>query len=115
MVPTLAFLALTVTSVFLLRRTSQNGELLTTPGFPISPLLFVVPTVALVILLILRDPLRAAVGTAIVAAGVPISGWVVAHRRKTEHAEFSQPASGCAASPPNSIDRRSASAPSISP
>jgi APA family basic amino acid/polyamine antiporter len=110
MVPTLTFLALTVTSVFLLRNTTRTGEPLATPGFPISPLLFVVPTTALVMLLILRDPLRAAVGLVVVAAGLPISGWVVAHRRPTEHSELSQLAAECALSPTTSLDRSSARA-----
>jgi APA family basic amino acid/polyamine antiporter len=80
MVPTLAFLALTVSAVFVLRRHSSHGSPLQTPAFPVTPLLFVVPTLVLVGLLILRNPLRAAVGVLIVLVGVPVSGWVLAHR-----------------------------------
>ena len=56
MVPTMVFVALTVGAVFLLRRSSASAPALRTPGFPISPLLFLIPIVALIAMRILRDP-----------------------------------------------------------
>jgi APA family basic amino acid/polyamine antiporter len=81
MVPTLAFLVLTVAAVFVLRHDGHAQEPLPTPGFPLSPLLFLIPVVTIIILLVLRDPLRASIGLLIVLLGVPISGWVVARSR----------------------------------
>jgi basic amino acid/polyamine antiporter, APA family len=81
MVPTLAFLVLTVAAVFVLRHDGHAQEQLATPGFPVSPLLFLIPVVTIIILLVLRDPLRASIGLLIVLLGVPISGWVVARSR----------------------------------
>jgi basic amino acid/polyamine antiporter, APA family len=81
MVPTLAFLVLTVAAVFVLRHDGHAQEPLATPGFPLSPLLFLIPVVTIIILLVLRDPLRASIGLLIVLLGVPISGWVVARSR----------------------------------
>ncbi len=80
MVPTLLFLALTVASVFVFRYRSSLGPPLGVPGFPFTPLVFIVPTLALVLMLIMREPIRAAIGLSILVAGVPIAAWVRAHR-----------------------------------
>jgi APA family basic amino acid/polyamine antiporter len=84
MAPTLVFLALTVGAVFTLRRRSRStaGLPLAIPGYPISPLLFLVPVLAVIALQLLGDLLRTSIGLSVVALGVPVSVWVVAHRRK---------------------------------
>ena len=57
MVPTMAFVALTVGAVFVLRRPTANQPILVTPGFPISPLLFLIPILVLIIMRIVpRSP-----------------------------------------------------------
>jgi APA family basic amino acid/polyamine antiporter len=81
MVPTMVFVALTVGAVFVLRRPSATAPALRTPGFPISPLLFLIPVVTLIIMRILRDPLRTSIGFFILLLGVPVYGWVVTRRR----------------------------------
>jgi basic amino acid/polyamine antiporter, APA family len=81
MVPTMVFVAMTVGAVFVLRRPSATAPALTTPGFPVSPLLFLVPIVVLIVMRILRDPLRTSIGFCILLLGVPVSGWVLARRR----------------------------------
>ena len=81
MVPTMAFVALTVGAVFVLRRPTATQPALSTPGFPVTPLLFLVPIVALIVMSIGRDPLRTSIGFVIVLLGVPVSGWVLARRR----------------------------------
>jgi APA family basic amino acid/polyamine antiporter len=84
MVPTLAFLALAVAAVFVLRR-RPRGETeagIDIPGYPVAPLLFLVPVLILIILQGARDWTTTAIGLAVVAAGVPISGLVVAARRR---------------------------------
>jgi APA family basic amino acid/polyamine antiporter len=81
MVPTMAFVALTVGAVFVLRHATPTRPALATPGFPVSPLLFLIPIVALIVMSILRDPLRTSIGFVIVLLGVPVSGWVLTRRR----------------------------------
>ena len=77
MVPTIAFVALTVGAVFVLRRPAVGRPALATPGFPVSPLLFLVPIVALILMSILRDPLRSLIGFFILLLGVPVSNRVL--------------------------------------
>jgi basic amino acid/polyamine antiporter, APA family len=66
---TVVFLALTVGGVFLLRR---RGELLRIPGYPLTPVLFLVLVALLLVLLAGHDPLQAALGVGIVALGGPV-------------------------------------------
>ena len=80
LVPTTAFVALTVGAVFVLRRPSATRPGLITPGFPISPLLFLIPITGLIILSILRDPVRTSIGFLILLFGVPVSGLVLRRR-----------------------------------
>jgi APA family basic amino acid/polyamine antiporter len=84
MVPTLAFLALAVAAGFVLRRrtTPAGGPGIEIPGYPVAPLLFLVPVLIVIVLQSLRDPLGAGIGLAVVVAGIPISGLVVSSRRQ---------------------------------
>jgi basic amino acid/polyamine antiporter, APA family len=82
-VPTVVFVSLTVAAVFVLRRGSPTIAPLRTPGYPISPFMFLVPILVLIILLVLRNPKQASIGLLVVVLGVPVSGWVVAWRRST--------------------------------
>ncbi len=77
MAPTLIFLVLTVATVFLFRKGSPPLE---TPGFPLAPLVFLVPTALLIVAVVVGDPVRSFVGLLVVAAGVPVSAWVVRRR-----------------------------------
>jgi APA family basic amino acid/polyamine antiporter len=80
---TVVFLALTVAGVFLLRR---RGELLRIPGYPLTPVLFLVLVALLLVLLAGHDPLQAALGVGIVALGGPV--YLFAFRgRLTPHSE----------------------------
>jgi len=83
MVPTMAFLALTVAAVFVLRHRSPDEHRLAIPGYPVSPLLFLVPILVVIALRIMSDPLRASIGLLVVMLGVPVSGWVLSKRRST--------------------------------
>jgi APA family basic amino acid/polyamine antiporter len=88
MVPTLVFLALAVAAGFVLRRRAAAGGEpgLAIPGYPITPLVCLVPVLIVIVLQTARDPLRAGIGLAVVAAGLPISGLVVSSRRAGEPA-----------------------------
>jgi APA family basic amino acid/polyamine antiporter len=63
-----AFIALTVGSVFVLRRRDPTFDV---PGHPWAALTFLVMVGGLLVLLLLNNPLQAALGAAIVALGVP--------------------------------------------
>jgi APA family basic amino acid/polyamine antiporter len=66
------FYALGAASIFTYRRNEQKGELpYRVPGYPWTPLLFIVAAVALVINTILTQPGRAVIGIGIVILGVP--------------------------------------------
>jgi APA family basic amino acid/polyamine antiporter len=66
---TVAFIMLTVASVFTLHRRDASFRV---PAHPWTPLVFLVLGALLLVLLALNNPLQAGLGVAIVAAGVPI-------------------------------------------
>jgi basic amino acid/polyamine antiporter, APA family len=65
---TVAFIALTAGSVFVLHRRDPAFRV---PGFPWTPLVFLTMVAGLLVLLALNNPLQAGLGMAIVAAGLP--------------------------------------------
>jgi APA family basic amino acid/polyamine antiporter len=67
---TVAFIALTVASVFVLRR--RRTRELHVPGYPFTPVAFLAMVVVLMVLIAAHNPLQAALGTIIVAAGLPV-------------------------------------------
>jgi APA family basic amino acid/polyamine antiporter len=69
MAPTLAILALIVATSFIRAPASGPGR---APGHPFTPLGFLVPIVLIVAMQLLRDPIRAGGGLAIVAFGLPM-------------------------------------------
>jgi APA family basic amino acid/polyamine antiporter len=81
MVPTLVFLVPAVAAVFVLRRRSPAESPLVVPGYPVSPLLFLVPVLLVIMLRIVSDPLHSLVGLGVVAVGIPVSGRVLSGRR----------------------------------
>jgi basic amino acid/polyamine antiporter, APA family len=75
------FYALGAACVFVLRRTRpQTPRPFRVPGYPFTPLLFIVAAAALVGNTIVTQPGRAAVGIAVVLAGVPVYFVWGAHR-----------------------------------
>jgi APA family basic amino acid/polyamine antiporter len=66
---TVAFIALTVASVFVLRRRTPE---LHVPGYPFTPVAFLAMVLVLMVLLAAHNPLQAVLGTIIVAAGLPV-------------------------------------------
>ena len=68
---TVAFLALTVVGLIVLRR-REGAAAYHTPGYPLTPALFLILVVVLLFLLAGHNPREAALGVAIVALGIPL-------------------------------------------
>ena len=69
---TVVFIALSVAAVFKLRRRTKGGETFLTPGYPFTPLVFLILVVLLLFLLANNNPLQAFLGVAVVALGAPV-------------------------------------------
>jgi APA family basic amino acid/polyamine antiporter len=74
---TVAFLALTVGGLY---RLPPPPPELRVPGWPVTPLVFLTMLATMLALLAAANPLQAALGSAVVAAGVPVYRLVVAPR-----------------------------------
>jgi basic amino acid/polyamine antiporter, APA family len=67
------FLALTVAGLFVVRaRRDSPGVALLTPGYPFTPVLFLVLVLLLLVLLVAHGPLQPLLGCAVVLAGLPV-------------------------------------------
>jgi APA family basic amino acid/polyamine antiporter len=75
------FLGLSVAGLFVLRRCSSAAPPVLTPGYPFTPIAFLVMVVILLLLLALHTPREAALGSAVVLAGAPVY-YVFKSRRK---------------------------------
>lgn len=75
---TVLFLGLTVAGLFVVRRraTPTAGALYRTPGYPVTPVLFLALVAVLLLLLAGHNPKQAALGLVIVGLGVPVYVWV---------------------------------------
>lgn len=78
---TVLFVGLTVAALFVLRRGEQETPAYRTPGYPVTPVIFLVLVAALLVLLAGHSPLQAALGAGIVALGAPVY-WLVFRRRR---------------------------------
>jgi len=76
---TVLFVGLTVAAVFVLRRREGAAPAYRTPGYPVTPAIFLVLVAGLLFLLAGHSPVQAALGTGIVALGIPV--YFVAFRR----------------------------------
>lgn len=66
------FLALTVAALFVLRRTESGSATYLTPGYPVTPIVFLVLIALLLFLLGGHNPKEAALGVGVVALGLPV-------------------------------------------
>jgi basic amino acid/polyamine antiporter, APA family len=80
---TVAFLATTVAGLYRLPRPASGYRV---PGWPLTPLVFLAMLVVMLVLLGAGSPLQAALGVAVVAAGLPVYRLFVAPRRDVEPA-----------------------------
>jgi basic amino acid/polyamine antiporter, APA family len=71
---TVLFLALTVAGLFVVRRRAASATvpLYRTPGYPVTPILFLALVAVLLLLLAGHNPRQAALGLAIVGLGLPV-------------------------------------------
>lgn len=77
---TVLFVALTVAALFVLRRRASAPPAFEIPGYPVTPVIFLVLVAVLLLLLVGHDPKQALLGVAIVALGFPV--YVLAFRRR---------------------------------
>jgi APA family basic amino acid/polyamine antiporter len=68
---TVIFIGLTVVALFVLRRKSRDAPAYLTPGYPVTPALFLALIVILLVLLGANAPKQASLGVAVVALGLP--------------------------------------------
>lgn len=74
MCPTLVFVALSASALFVVRRRGTNAPAFRSPGYPVTTALFVLLVVAVVLLMAVARPLPALSGFALVLAGLPLYG-----------------------------------------
>lgn len=75
------FVAFTVAALFKFRRENADGGRYLTPGYPITPVVFIVMIVFLLVLLGGNNPKQAFLGVAVVALGLPVYLLVFRHKR----------------------------------
>jgi basic amino acid/polyamine antiporter, APA family len=79
----IVFLGLTVAGLFVIRRReSEHAQLLKTPSYPVTPVVFLVMVVVLLVALAVRYPRESVIGTVVVLAGAPVYDMFVAKNRK---------------------------------
>jgi APA family basic amino acid/polyamine antiporter len=82
------FVALSVAAIFVLRRKGSTGTTYSTPGYPLTPIVFLVMVTVVLILLAAGDPRHSFLGVAMVALGAPVYYLFV--RRKSLRDEASE-------------------------
>lgn len=78
------FIALTVASLFKFRREDSNTARFLTPGYPITPAVFLTMIIFLLILLGANNPMQAFLGVAVVALGLPFYLFLFRNKRLVE-------------------------------
>jgi APA family basic amino acid/polyamine antiporter len=77
---TVLFIALTVAAIFRLHRRQADASTYRTPGYPLTPLFFLMLVAVLLFLLAARNPMQAFLGVVVVALGSPV--YYLLFRRK---------------------------------
>ena len=78
------FIALTVAALFKFRREEPNGVRYLTPGYPVTPVIFLAMIVLLLVLLGGSNPRQAFLGVAVVVLGLPVYLFVFRNKRLVE-------------------------------
>jgi len=66
------FIGLSVAALFKFRREDANGVRFLTPGYPVTPIVFLVMIAVLLVLLAGNNPTQAFLGVAVVSLGLPV-------------------------------------------
>jgi APA family basic amino acid/polyamine antiporter len=69
---TVVFIALSVAAVYRLRKRTRGSETFLTPGYPFTPLVFLILVAVFLLLLAVNNRLQAFAGVAVVALGTPV-------------------------------------------
>jgi len=81
------FIFLTVAALFKLRRREPVGVGYLTPGYPLTPIIFLALTVLLLVLIGANNPTQALLGVVVVALGLPVYIFLFRHQRITRKIE----------------------------
>jgi APA family basic amino acid/polyamine antiporter len=82
------FIGLTVVGLFILRRRHAASPGYLTPGFPVTPIIFLLLIVLLLVLLGSNNPTQAFLGVGVVALGFPV--YILLFRSKRSHPKITQ-------------------------
>ena len=80
----IVFIAFTVLALFKFRREDSDGGRYLTPGYPVTPTVFLIMIVFMLVLLGSNNPKQAFLGVAVVALGLPVYLLVFRHKRLIE-------------------------------
>jgi len=78
------FIALTIAALFKFRRDAPDSVRYLTPGYPVTPVVFLIMMVFLLVLLGGNNPAQAFLGVAVVALGLPVYLFLFRNRRLLE-------------------------------
>ena len=84
------FIGLTILALFKFRRQDASGVNYLTPGYPLTPIVFLVLIVAMLVLLAGNNPMQAFLGVAVVALGFPVYLFLFRNKRLVERRTTSQ-------------------------
>lgn len=92
----IVFLGLTIAGLFVIRqRESQPVHVVKTAGYPLTPIVFLVMVVVLLVALLVRYPRESVIGTIVVLAGVPVYDMFIAKNRKETCAKVEADSKEC--------------------
>jgi APA family basic amino acid/polyamine antiporter len=86
----IVFIGLTILALFKFRREEPNGVSYLTPGYPVTPIVFLVLIVAMLVLLAGSNPMQAFLGVAVVALGFPVYLFLFRNKRLVERGTTTQ-------------------------
>ena len=84
------FIGLTILALFKFRREDSDGVRYLTPGYPVTPIVFLVLIVFMLVLLGVNNPMQAFLGVAVVALGFPVYLFLFRNKRIVERRTTSQ-------------------------
>jgi len=84
------FIGLTILALFKFGREDSNGVSYLTPGYPATPIVFLVLIVVMLVLLAGNNPKQAFLGVAVVALGFPVYLFIFRNKRLVERRTTSQ-------------------------